>query len=197
MTVARGDRSPSIFNVPNSLSLGRLLLAAVALLFIDLDRYSAALAVFVVAAVSDGLDGYLARRLNQVTAFGRQLDPLVDKLMITGLFIYLLPIPNSGLAPWMVVVIVARELIIQWLRSLMEGSGVAFGADLAGKAKTMLQCLSICAILIGLAYPQTLKGSFIHVRDVLIWSAVLLTLYSGLQYLLRAIPRLRNTLLSN
>lgn len=183
-----------LLNVPNSLTLARLGLAAVALALIGLEWYAAALGVFVVAAVSDGLDGYLARRLNQATAFGRQLDPLVDKLMVSSLLIFLLPIPGSGLAPWMVTVVVARELMIQWLRSLMEGSGVAFGAKFAGKLKTTLQCLAIAAILAVLARPSLVEGPGRIVRDLLIWAAVILTIYSGAAYLIGALPRLRRTL---
>ena len=108
-----------------------------------------ALAVFVVAALTDALDGYFARLLDQGTAIGRQLDPLVDKVIVCGAFIYLLSVPaDTGLAPWMVTTIVVRELLIQGLRSHLEGGGQAFGAKTAGKLKTLAQCLSISAILV-------------------------------------------------
>lgn len=194
MNDARTAPPPArLLNIPNGLSLARLVLAIASLALITAGYFQTALVVFALAAVSDGLDGYLARRLNQATAIGRQLDPLVDKLMVSSLFIFLLPLPGSGLAPWMVALIVARELIIQWLRSLMEGSGVAFGAQMAGKLKTTLQCLAICAILIGLARPELLDGPMRRARDGLIWTALLLTIYSGSAYLLGALPRLRGS----
>lgn len=177
------------WNVPNALTLGRLALGFVVFGLIAADRYFAALIVFAVAAGTDALDGYFARLLDQSTAVGRQLDPLVDKLLVSGGFIYLLTIPGTGLAPWMVAAIVSRELIVQALRSLIEGRGVAFGAKLAGKLKTLLQCLSIAAILAVLwlnpGRPWRIG------RDALTWSAVILTLYSGLGYLARAWPSLR------
>ena len=111
--------------------------------------YWSALVVFVVAALTDALDGYFARLLDQGTAIGRQLDPLVDKVIVCGAFIYLLTVPgDTGLAPWMVTTIVVRELLIQGLRSHLEGGGQAFGAKTAGKLKTLVQCLSISAILV-------------------------------------------------
>ncbi len=172
------------WTVPNALTVGRLGLAAVACGLVGSGLYTAALGVFAVAAISDGLDGYLARRLNQATAIGRQLDPLVDKLMVAGLYVFLLPLPDTGLAPWMVAVIVARELVIQWLRSVIEGQGEAFGAKLAGKLKTAAQCGSIAAILAVLAFggPAVVPGWLPWLRDGLTWAAVALTIYSGAGY---------------
>src|ERR687889_803091 len=114
------------WNVPNSLTMSRLAMA---------------FAVFGLAGLTDALDGYFARLLGQSTVIGRQLDPLVDKVIVSGGFIYLLTVEGTGLAPWMVTLIVTRELLIQWLRSLLEGSGEAFGARSAGKLKTLFQCL--------------------------------------------------------
>ena len=148
-----------------------------------------ALAVFVVAALTDALDGYFARLLNQGTAIGRQLDPLVDKVIVCGAFIYLLTVPDTGLAPWMVTTIVVRELLIQGLRSHLEGGGQPFGAKTAGKLKTLMQCLSISAILVVLSLPPspTLRMT----RDLFTWSAVGLTIYSGLGYFALALPKLK------
>lgn len=179
---------PRFWNVPNILTLSRLVLAVVVFVLIDLDRFLGALVVFALAALTDALDGYVARRLGQATALGRQLDPLVDKLVISGMFVYLLAVPGSGLAAWMVTVIIARELLIQGLRSHLEARGEAFGAKLAGKLKTTAQCLAVAAILAALALrpgPNWLLG-----RDVLIWASVALTLYSGLGYLANALPML-------
>ena len=180
---------PRFWNVPNALTMGRLGLAFVMFGMIAGGWYVAALATFGLAALTDALDGYFARLLGQSTAIGRQLDPLVDKVMVAGAYIYLLPIGGTGLAPWMVTAIVARELVIQWLRSLIEGRGEPFGANWAGKLKTLVQCLSIIAILLALAVnppPAWLWG-----RDALTWLAVFLTLYSGLGYVFLARTMLR------
>ena len=181
--------SPKFWNVPNSLSVARMALSVVVFILIAFEMYFAAAAVFSVAAITDALDGYLARKLNQVTAVGRQLDPLVDKVIVAGTYIYLLGIPETGLSPWMVTTIVIRELLIQGLRSHLEGMGQAFGAKSAGKLKTVIQCLSIIAILLGLSFqigPTLQLG-----RDLLTWLAVGLTVYSGLGYILSAFPFLR------
>jgi CDP-diacylglycerol--glycerol-3-phosphate 3-phosphatidyltransferase len=179
----------AFWNVPNSLTVGRLVLAVVVFALIGLEWYFSALAVFGVAALTDALDGYLARKLNQVTPLGRQLDPLVDKVIVAGAYIYLLTIPETGVYPWMVTTVVIRELLIQGLRSHLEGQGQAFGAKAAGKLKTTFQCLSISAVLAGLWLrpgPAWLLG-----RDVLTWLAVALTVYSGLGYVFAAMPSLR------
>jgi len=175
---------PRFWNVPNSMTMGRLALAVVMFGMIAAGWYVAALATFGLAALSDALDGYFARLLNQSTPIGRQLDPLVDKVMVAGAYIFLLPIAGTGLAPWMVTAIVARELFIQWLRSLIEGRGEPFGARLAGKLKTLVQCLSIVAILLALAVKP--PAAWLWGRDALTWLAVILTLYSGLGYVLIA-----------
>ena len=154
---ARPPRLPENFwNVPNVLTLSRLVLAVVVFALVAYGRYWSALIVFTVAALTDALDGYFARLLDQGTAIGRQLDPLVDKVIVCGSFIYLLTVPDTGLAPWMVTTIVVRELLIQGLRSHLEGGGQAFGAKTAGKLKTLAQCLSIIAILVALNFQPSL-----------------------------------------
>ncbi len=187
MSVA--ELRPRFWNVPNSISVGRLGLGVVMLVFLAWGWYLTALVFFLAAALSDALDGYLARKLNQATAIGRQLDPLVDKLLVAGALIFLVAIPGSGLFPWMVALIVARELLIQWLRSLLEGRGEAFGAQWSGKLKTVLQCAAIVASLVSLA-TQPAPGWVTITRDVIIWSAVALTAYSGIAYMGGAWPRL-------
>jgi CDP-diacylglycerol--glycerol-3-phosphate 3-phosphatidyltransferase len=180
---------PRFWNVPNSLTLSRLVMAVGVFALIDRKAYWGALWIFTLASLTDALDGYFARLLNQSSAIGRQLDPLVDKVIVSGGFIYLLTVPNTGLAPWMVTAIIVRELVVQALRSLIEGRGEPFGARTAGKVKTVLQCLSIAAILLALAtQPST---AWLWGRDLLTWSAVALTLYSGAGYLGLAWPKLR------
>jgi len=181
---------PRFWNVPNTLTVGRLGLAFVVFGLISFERYGLALAAFIVAAISDALDGYFARLLDQDTPIGRQLDPLIDKVIVSGAYIYLCSIPGTGVLPWMVTVIVVRELLIQGLRSLLEGQGQPFGAKLAGKLKTTVQCLSIITVLLSLSIELPLTG-FLWVRDILTWLAVALTVYSGASYLSGAMPALR------
>lgn len=186
-----GKQTPGLMNIPNVLSVSRLLLGAASLGLIEAGWYGWALALFLIAAITDSLDGYVARLLDQETAFGRQLDPMVDKLLIAAVLIFLVAIPGSGVAAWMASVIVVRELVIQWLRSMMEGMGVAFGAKMAGKLKTVFQCAAIVAALLVLAMGPSPAAWLMIARDLLLWGAVLLTIYSGVEYLAVAAPRLR------
>jgi CDP-diacylglycerol--glycerol-3-phosphate 3-phosphatidyltransferase len=180
---------PRFWNVPNTLTMSRLLLAVVVFAQVSYGYYRSALVVFTLAAVTDALDGYLARLLDQATPIGRQLDPLIDKVIVAGTYIYLLTIRGTGVMPWMVTAIVVRELLIQGLRSLLEGQGHPFGARAVGKLKTLFQCLSIMAILLCLAVRPS--DSWLLARDLLTWVAVGLTLYSGVAYIVVAMPSLR------
>ncbi len=151
------------------------------------------LALFLIAAITDALDGYFARLLKQDTKIGRQLDPLIDKVIVSGCYIYLATISGTGVKAWMVSAIVIREILIQGLRSHLEGQGQAFGARTAGKLKTVVQCISISAVLFCLplqAGPSL--NLLLWIRDAFTWAAVALTLYSGLMYVWVAFPKLRS-----
>src|SRR5205809_5356491 len=116
---------PKVFNLPNQLTASRFVLALVLFVLIAYESWLWCLAVFAAAAVTDWLDGYLARKQGLTSPLGRNLDPLVDKVLICGAYIFLLPLPASrtGLTAWMVTVVVARELIITGLRSFLENRG--------------------------------------------------------------------------
>ena len=100
-------KRPPILNLPNILTTSRFFLALVLFVLIDRHAWVGGLAVFAVAAVTDYLDGYFARRLGIASSLGRNLDPLVDKVLMCGAFVFLLPVEGAGLAPWVVVVVVA------------------------------------------------------------------------------------------
>jgi CDP-diacylglycerol--glycerol-3-phosphate 3-phosphatidyltransferase len=179
------------WNVPNTLTISRLALAVGVFALIDCESYAWALVLFAIAALTDALDGYFARLLKQDTALGRQLDPLIDKVIICGCYIYLATIPDTGVLPWMVTAIIVRELLIQGLRSHLEGGGQPFGARTAGKLKTVVQCLSILAVLLALFLGAPPNPAVLWIRDGLTWLAVGLTLYSGCAYIWIALPNLR------
>lgn len=185
-------RTPRRFwNVPNTLTVSRLALAAAVYGLIEFEAYAWALIVFLIAATTDALDGYFARLLKQESALGRQLDPLIDKVIVAGCYIYLATIPGTGVRAWMVTAIVVRELLIQGLRSLLEGQGQPFGARTAGKLKTVVQCASISAVLLVLWLQASSPPALAWIRDGLTWLAVALTIYSGLVYIRVAMPSLR------
>jgi CDP-diacylglycerol--glycerol-3-phosphate 3-phosphatidyltransferase len=188
---------PSIVNLPNILTTTRLVLALVLFGLISFHLWLWCLVVFVVAAITDWLDGYFARKQGLSSTLGRNFDPLVDKVLISGAYIFLLPVPGSGLAAWMVTLVVARELIITSLRSYLEHAGANFGADWLGKLKMGLQCAGLFAVFITLQVrlaggPEPAYGTFDLLRDVLIYAMLTATALSGLQYLWRAAGLLRS-----
>jgi len=184
---------PSVVNLPNQLTAARFLLGLVLFVLIELGAWIACVLVFALAAVTDWLDGYLARRQNLTSSLGRQMDPLVDKVVICGAFIFLLPITGSGLAAWMVTVVVGRELIITGLRGFLESRGAVFGADWLGKIKMGLQCATLFAIFgilkaadLAVRTDDGFRVTALLFRDVLLYVTVGITALSGLQYLWRA-----------
>jgi CDP-diacylglycerol--glycerol-3-phosphate 3-phosphatidyltransferase len=196
---------PRILNIPNLLTLGRLALSVILfVLMSQQDWMFTSLLVFIVAASTDWLDGYLARRRGETTTLGRILDPFVDKVVVIGAFIFLLAEPpeETGLAPWMVTVVVARELLVTGLRSYLEGESVAFGADWLGKVKMVLQCIAIGCILFylgvakGTTYLFNQWSGYVlewseRLRDMSVWAAIIVTVVSGIAYSWRAAVLIR------
>ncbi len=186
MTSATSSRSrPAILSLPNQLTVLRLVLSVVLFVLIAFKCYLSSLILFVVAASTDWLDGYLARRYSLVTTLGRMLDPFADKVIMCGTFIFLGAIPGSGLTPAMAVVIVARELLVTAIRSFLEQQGADFSANLAGKLKMVLQCAAVAMSLAALALvPHSTTAP--RVVALVGWLAVASTIYSGAIYMHRA-----------
>jgi CDP-diacylglycerol---glycerol-3-phosphate 3-phosphatidyltransferase len=194
---------PPVLNLPNQLTAARLVLSLVLFALIAFESWIWCIVVFLLAAFTDWLDGYFARRHGLSSTLGRNLDPLVDKVMICGAYTFLLPygLKDGWLLPWMTTVIVARELIITSLRSFLEQSGANFGADWLGKLKMGLQCAALLAVFVFLkanrqheSDGQVSEGFvwfFATVRDGCIWAMLAATALSGAQYLWRAASLLK------
>ncbi len=183
--MAGSAMSSTAWNVPNQITLLRLLLSVAVFVAVPLGHYVIALLLFLLAAATDWLDGYWARKHNQVTKLGRILDPFVDKLLICGAFIYLAEMPRSGITAWMAVVVVARELLVTVLRSFLEAEGIDFSAKMAGKLKMVFQCAAVVASLLALSYSTTPTWLAFSLT-VLVWLAVISTVYSGIGYVMQA-----------
>lgn len=181
----------TVFNLPNQLTVSRLLLSMVLFGLITWKFYAASFVVFVVAASTDWLDGYFARKYGLVTRLGRILDPFVDKIIICGTFICLVADPASGIQGWMAVIVVGRELLITALRSFLEQQGADFSASMSGKLKMVLQCVAAGTSLFSLAgWASTEAGTPAWLAYLLVfsvWGAILLTIYSGIEYIRRAV----------
>lgn len=187
-------------NIPNQITTGRLLLSLVFLGLLSqfdwahrseqLPLINWAFWIFIVCAVGDIVDGYLARRHNQITSLGRVLDPFADKILVCGGFVMLLGTgfndaegkSVSGLEAWMVVVIVGRELLISSLRGFSEASGKPYAANYWGKIKMVIQSVTVPWIIRTLG-PAREVPWLMTARDVLIWSTIIVTVLSTLSYL--------------
>lgn len=201
------DQQPStkIWNVPNVLSMIRLVLSCVVFGLIPNQIYLAAFWLFLIAAGTDWIDGWWARRFKQVTQFGRILDPFCDKILICGVFILVAVEMRDRIQPWyatvtgwMAVIVVGRELLVTALRSFIEQSGGDFSAKLAGKLKMWFQCFAAGGALLALHLWKTQPGepipSWLTWFNVIsVWAAVLSTLQSGIDYVRIAMKRLLNS----
>ena len=190
MSTTVTPRQPPVFNLPNQLTAARFVLGIILFALIEYALWVPCILVFALAAVTDWLDGYLARKQGLTSTLGRNLDPLVDKVVICGAFIFLVPFTDAGVQAWMVTVIVSRELIITSLRSFLENRGATFGADWLGKIKMVLQCAALFAIFVTMQVPN--KETLFWTRNALIYAMLAATALSGLQYLWRAAQLFRN-----
>jgi len=179
----------AVFNIPNQLTALRLALSIVLFVLMAFKFYLTGTVVFFVAASTDWLDGYLARKWNLVTVLGRILDPFVDKIIVCGTFVFLVAEPESQVKAWMAVVVVGRELLITALRSFLEQEGADFSATMSGKLKMVLQCLAATASLYYLSFVTQQKAPpdwLLPTVTATVWGAVALTVYSGVAYVVAA-----------
>jgi CDP-diacylglycerol--glycerol-3-phosphate 3-phosphatidyltransferase len=194
--VASEQSAQRTWNLPNQVTALRLIVSLVVFVALHLHWYVWALVLFLVAASTDWVDGQLARRYGQVTQLGRVMDPLADKIVICGSFIFLAAEQNSGIGAWMAVVVVARELVVTVIRSFLEQSGKDFSANMPGKLKMVFQCAAVAGSLWLLHTSQAGTGPSAVLPSLvtgLAWLAVLSTIYSGIIYIIAAARLVRET----
>ena len=200
---------PSAFrrNLPNALTILRVFLAAGFFASLNAYRYpdinlgwaNLAIGLFIAAAITDALDGYLARKWRVESIFGRIMDPFCDKILIIGAFMYMTG-PRfaveefkdgeaiirmaTGVYPWMVVLILARELLVTGIRDVVESEGVSFGSKWSGKAKMILQSITLPIILFLVVNLPPSEFAWVrHVCDGLVYLTLLVTVWSGIPYI--------------
>ena len=172
-------------NLPNTLTLGRIFLVPL-LVVVLLTKFEAELvfgvpkeilgaAIFGLAAVTDWLDGYLARRRNEITQFGQMMDPLADKLLITAALVSLVQMGQAE--TWMVAIILGRELAVTVLRSLAHGRGVAMPASRLGKVKMVLQVVAVLLLILG-----NRVWLFDLLGQVVLWLVLVTAITSAVRY---------------
>lgn len=165
-------------NIANKVTVLRLLLIPIFLVlyYIYGTDYNIAAIVFVIASLTDALDGHLARSRNLVTTFGKFVDPLVDKLLTMAAFVVL--VEASIIPAWAVIIIIARELIITGFRTLAADKGITIAASKWGKLKTTSQMIALVLLL--------LNNSTLNIAGVYVfYIAVILTIISGLDYIIK------------
>jgi CDP-diacylglycerol---glycerol-3-phosphate 3-phosphatidyltransferase len=205
----------TIWNVPNQLTVARLVLSILCFVFLAFEWYLTALVLFAIGAGTDWVDGFWARRYGQITQLGRILDPFADKIIVCGAFIFLSAVPPvySGRSwmdssatevwAWMAVVVVAREILVTALRSFFEEQGTDFSAQWSGKWKMLLQCAAVILSLGRLWYYQydavrmgwgvEPPTSTTWLVRLVVWAAIVMTIYSGWEYVQTALRLLRSS----
>ncbi|MGN0308559.1 MAG: CDP-diacylglycerol--glycerol-3-phosphate 3-phosphatidyltransferase [Lachnospiraceae bacterium] len=167
-------------NLPNKLTVFRMIMIfpfVVVMLLGDTLLYGKwiALGIFVVASLTDLLDGYLARKYELVTNFGKFMDPLADKLLVCAALICLVELER--IPSWIVIVIISREFVISGFRLVASDNGVVIAASYWGKFKTTFQMLMICLMI------MNLEGIWYILTELCMWIALILTIVSLLDYL--------------
>ena len=170
------SKSKLPMNLPNRITLARVALLPVYFVLLSLNpgarNWPAAL-VFAIAAISDFVDGSIARKRGLVTDFGKFMDPIADKLLVLLPFIYLLP-SGGPLDVWAVLIMVARELVVSGFRLVAAGKKVVIAADWSGKIKTIAQMIAVLLLTLGFAWGWPVA-----------WGAAFLSAFSGAEILIR------------
>lgn len=184
-------------NLPNAITFVRLILSFVLFAMMQSgEMWLWVAGLFVFAVATDVLDGWIARKYNLITQLGRIMDPFVDKFITSGTFLFLLPVTEqSGVTPWMVILVLGREMLVTSLRGFLEQQGADFSASFSGKLKMFLQCVGLTLALLSMApvfANWSLAGiAFTTIRDVVLWTMVAVTVWSGYDYVMRAVEILR------
>ncbi|PWT75175.1 MAG: CDP-diacylglycerol--glycerol-3-phosphate 3-phosphatidyltransferase [Proteobacteria bacterium] len=181
-------------NLPNSITLTRIVSIPVFMWLLTTKRIVGvhgqqelmASAVFIAASITDGIDGYLARKRGQITTMGILLDPLADKLMIAAAYITLVQINPHIVPAWMAVIIIGREFLVSGLRSIAASEGFTIEASELGKSKMVVQIVSVVAAILAHRWDEWTLGSFVFPVDLIahfaIWFMVALSLASCADY---------------
>lgn len=168
-------------NTANKITMIRVFLVPIFMVLFMIDStvcHYAALGVFILASVTDAIDGHVARKYNQITTFGKFVDPLADKVLTTAAFLILMYYGHMSV--WAVMIVLVREFMVAGVRLVAAGEGNVVAASMWGKLKTVSQMIAIIAAMLLLPYERF----YAHfASDVLIWISVVFTVISGIDYL--------------
>lgn len=166
-------------NLPNKLTIGRMIAVPFFIAAYLLGYYPAALVLFIGASFTDFLDGKIARSQNLVTNFGKIMDPLADKILVySALCLF---IESDIISAWMLILILAREFIVAGMRTVAASEGTVLAAGMSGKIKTVLQMVAVIVFLLALCLADA--GSKVMMAgNVIFWASLVMTVYSGAEY---------------
>jgi CDP-diacylglycerol--glycerol-3-phosphate 3-phosphatidyltransferase/cardiolipin synthase len=165
-------------NLPNKLTMGRMIAVPFFILFFILEMYPVALVLFIAASFTDYLDGHIARSQGLVTNFGKIMDPLADKILVYSALCLLIDV--DIIDGWMMIIILAREFIVAGMRTVAASEGTVLAAGMSGKIKTVLQMVAVILFLLGLSVPSV--PMIITVGNVFFILSLIMTIYSGCEY---------------
>lgn len=171
-------------NTANKITMIRVILVPVFMVLFWIDNtacHYAALGVFVLASITDAVDGHIARKYNQITTFGKFVDPLADKVLTTSAFLLLMYYDRMSV--WALMIVLVREFMVSGVRLVAAGEGNVVAASMWGKLKTVTQMIAIIVAMLLLPYENFLGAPAGLISDILIWISVLFTIISGVDYL--------------
>lgn len=169
-------------NLPNKLTMGRILAIPVFIVVFLMGYNYAAAVIFILAALTDMLDGHIARKYNLVTNFGKLMDPLADKLLVMSALLCLVQV--GDVAGWMVIMILGREFIITGMRQVAAAQGIVIAAGTTGKIKTITQMIAIPLLLLE-NWPFSMLSFELPMDMVFLWLALIMTVISGVEYIVK------------
>lgn len=166
-------------NLPNKLTIGRMIAVPFFLAAYMLGYYPAALVLFCAAAITDALDGNIARKRGLVTNFGKIMDPLADKILVySALCLFI----DSGIIKaWMLLIILVREFVVAGMRTVAASEGKVLAAGMSGKIKTVLQMVAVVLYLFALSVPG-IGDKVMLAANIVFWASLAMTVYSGVEY---------------
>ena len=181
-------------NLPNKLTVGRIIAVPFFILAYMTEHFLLTLIIFVLASITDLLDGKIARKQNLITNFGKIIDPLADKVLVYSAFC--LMVADGTVPAWMLIVILAREFIVAGVRTVAASEGIVIAADMGGKIKTVLQMIAVPLLLLVNAagepvyylpsdgVPSTSINWISLLAQIALWASLIMTVYSGASYII-------------
>ena len=183
-------------NLPNKLTIARIVAVPFFVALYMTGHYFCALVIFILASITDMLDGQIARSRNLITNFGKIMDPLADKILVYSAFCLMVADKDHLVPAWMLAVILAREFLVSGVRTVAASEGIVIAADMSGKIKTVLQMIAVPLLLfvkamgypafsfIKSGMPESTGEVVSFLAQVFLWGALIMTVVSGISYVL-------------